>query len=123
MVLMPQAREQLRRQGGTVPRSFSLCAYVDVRDLAVVYRQALAVPLTGHQVAFVVADDSSCPEPLCDLLPRLLPAIGDKARGLTGHQPGVSNQRAKRLLNWQPTHSWRDDEADDQGGQLDQGGQ
>jgi hypothetical protein len=26
-------------------------------------------------------------------------------------------------LNWQPTHSWRDDEADDQGGQLDQGGQ
>jgi len=46
-------------------------------------------------------------EPLCDLYPRIMPAIGDKARNLTGSKGVYSNARAKKLLGWRPAHSWR----------------
>ena len=51
------------------------------------------------------------PEPLCEPLPRLMPALGEKARTLTGDRPGVSNERARRLLQWQPRYSWRGGES------------
>lgn len=60
-------------------------------------------------ILFVVADDSTVAEPLCDLYPRVMPSIGDKARTLTGSKAAYSNVRAKRLLGWQPIHSWRRD--------------
>ena len=65
-------------------------------------------PLPGCIVMFVVADDSTVAEPLCDLLPRLNPAIGDRAKALTGTQGVFSNARAKEVLEWKPTHSWRE---------------
>jgi hypothetical protein len=55
----------------------------------------------------VVADDSIVAEPLCDLLPRLRPSIGDKARALTGTKAANANARAKALLGWRPQFSWR----------------
>ena len=56
---------------------------------------------------FVVADDSTVAEPLCDLLPRLNPAVGERASGLTGTQSVFTNARAKEILGWKPRHSWR----------------
>jgi len=46
-------------------------------------------------------------EPLCDLYPRVMPSIGDKARNLTGSKGSYANARAKKLLGWRPVHSWR----------------
>jgi nucleoside-diphosphate-sugar epimerase len=106
-VLFPEDRAQLYRDGGFLPASFNLCAYSDVRDLAVAFRQALEAPGLGHEVAFVVNDDSLCPEPLCDVLPRVMPTLGDLASGLTGDKPGVSNARVKQLLGWKPRFTWR----------------
>jgi hypothetical protein len=63
--------------------------------------------ISGGTVLFVVADDSTVAEPLCDLYPRLMPGIGDKARGLTAGKAVYSNALAKKLLGWQPVHSWR----------------
>jgi hypothetical protein len=37
----------------------------------------------------------------------LLPAIGDKAAGLTGARAPVSVERFKTLLGWVPRYSWR----------------
>ena len=56
---------------------------------------------------FVVSDDSTIAEPLCDLYPRVMPSIGDKACSLTGSKGSYSNSRAKKFLGWQPIHSWR----------------
>ena len=105
--VFPEDSARLRQQGGIVPTSFNLCAYSDVQDLAVAFRQALEVPGLKHEVMLVVNDDSICPEPLCEVLPRLMSGLGDMAKGLTGDKPAVSNQRAKRLLGWQPQRSWR----------------
>ena len=106
-IVVPEEMEALRRTNGRPPDGFRLCSYVDVRDLAEAFRLAVERPVEGHHVLFVNADDSRVAEPLCNLLPRLLPALGDMARGLTGSRPAVSNARAKALLGWQPRRSWR----------------
>lgn len=105
--VFPEDLPQLRQEGGIMPTSFNLCAYSEVRDLAVAFHKALEAPGLRHEVALVVNDDSICREPLCDVLPRLMPGLGDMAKDLNGDKPGVSNQRAKRLLGWQPQRSWR----------------
>lgn len=106
-VMTPDVSNELRTQGGRIPERFDLFAYIDVRDLATAYRQAVEQPGLRHEVFFVVADDSVAKEPLCDLLPRLMPGLGDMAKGLTGVKCGVSNKKVKRMLQWQPRHSWR----------------
>jgi nucleoside-diphosphate-sugar epimerase len=106
-VLFPDGAEQLREQGGTRPKKFDLCGYIDARDLAGAYRRAVELPDLGASVFFVAADDSTAAEPLCEILPRLMPVLGDMAKTLTGDRPGVTNERAKRSLQWQPRYSWR----------------
>ena len=106
-VVMPEALDEIRRTGGREPEGWREYSYIDVRDLAVAFRLAVERPLPGGTVMFVVADDSTVAEPLCDLLPRLKPAIGDRARGLTGTRGVFTNDRAKDLLGWKPLHTWR----------------
>jgi nucleoside-diphosphate-sugar epimerase len=106
-VVSPEQLEELQREGGRTPDRFALYNYIDVRDVAEAFRLAVERPLSGHTCLFTCADDSSVAEPLCDLLPRLLPELGNMARNLTGTRPSVSNARAKELLGWRPTRSWR----------------
>jgi nucleoside-diphosphate-sugar epimerase len=106
-VLSPERMSELRRLGGREPRRFTLYSYVDVRDLAEAYRKAAECPIDGHCVLFTVADDSSVAEPLATLLSRMMPAIGDMAKELTGSRAAIKNYKAKRVLDWQPLESWR----------------
>ncbi len=106
-VMTPEVSDDLRLQGGRNPKKFDLCAYTDVRDLASAYRLAVEIPGLRHEVFFIVGDDSVAKEPLCDVLPRLIPGLGDLAKNLTGIKSGVSNQKAKRMLQWHPRHPWR----------------
>ena len=106
-VLFPADRKQLYEDGGIHPTAFNLCAYSDVRDLAIAFRLALVAPGITHEAMFVVNDDSLCTEPLSEILPRVTPGLGDLASALTGMKSAVSNERAKRLLDWEPRYTWR----------------
>ena len=106
-VVTAEELEKIKKDGGRKPTGFYAYSYIDVRDLAVAFRLAVERPLPSGTVLFVVADDSTVAEPLCDLYPRIMPAIGDKARYLTGSKGAYSNARAKKLLGWRPVHSWR----------------
>lgn len=106
-IVIPDVLDRLRADGGRKLERFTLASYVDVRDLAEAYRLALDVGLSGFEVLFVVADDSSISEPLSTFMPRMLPEIGDLARELVGSRPSVSNARARRLLGWAPARTWR----------------
>jgi nucleoside-diphosphate-sugar epimerase len=106
-VLMPEQLEQLRQNGGAPASELNTYSYVDVRDLAVAYRRAVELPLEGHHAIFVVADDPRVAEPLADLLPRLHPPIGDRARDLTGARGAIDTVRAREMLGWEPRHRWR----------------
>ena len=106
-VVSPDELEQLKKDGGRQPTGFQAYSYIDARDLAVAFRLAVERSIPSGAILFVVADDSTVAEPLCDLYPRVMPDIGDKARGLTGGKGAYSNALAKKLLGWQPVHSWR----------------
>ncbi len=86
---------------------YSHLAYVDARDQAVAARRALEFDTTSYVTAYLAADDSRVAEPLCDLLPRLHPPIGDRAAPLVGAQSAISNHHAAAVLGWRPQHSWR----------------
>ncbi len=98
---------QLWQHGGKRHGRWIHYAYLDVRDAAAAARRALEIAAPGHTVLYLAADDSCAPAPLAELLPRLRPAIGEKAAGLVGTQSAISNARAKSLLGWQPVHTWR----------------
>jgi nucleoside-diphosphate-sugar epimerase len=100
-------RDHVRRSDRWIE---SLFAYVDVRDLAVAFRLAVEAPanVIQDEVFNVVADDSLATEPLAELLPRLDPALGAMAAGLTGRQSMVSAARIRAVLGWQPAYSWQD---------------
>jgi nucleoside-diphosphate-sugar epimerase len=106
-VVAPQELEEMKKSGGRKASGFYAYSYVDARDLAVAFRLALERPLAGGTILFVVADDSTIAEPLCQYYPRIKPMIGDKASALTGSRGVYSNARAKDLLGWKPLHSWR----------------
>ena len=109
-VLLPEVSAQIRKRGGVRLSRFQHLAYIDVRDLATAYRQAVEVPNLRHEVMFVVADDTLAGEPLCELFPRLMPSLGEMARSLTGTRSALTNQKAKQKLQWQPRYSWRNPE-------------
>jgi nucleoside-diphosphate-sugar epimerase len=106
-VVSPDELEQMKKDGGRQPTGFHAYSYIDARDLAVAFRLAVERSITSGSIFFVVADDSTVTEPLCELYPRVMPSIGDKARRLTGSQGAYSNSAAKESLGWQPVHSWR----------------
>jgi nucleoside-diphosphate-sugar epimerase len=106
-IASPEELEQLAKSGGRTPSRFALYHYVDARDLAEACRLAVERPLHGSHTVYVGSGESTVAEPLSSLLPRLLPALGDKARALQGIRAAVSIERAKQLLGWEPKHSWR----------------
>jgi UDP-glucose 4-epimerase len=82
--------------------------YCDVRDLAAGFRLALEDRALGNETFFITADEPLAHEPLSELLPRYFPGTEEMARGLTGTSPAVVSTKAKRLLGYQPRHSWRE---------------
>ena len=106
-VVSPEEMRSLHETGGVTPTRFGLFHYVDARDLAEAFRSAIETPLTGCHVLFTGSGESTVDEPLCTLYPRLMPALGDTARGLTGVRSSVSNDRARKILGWTLKRSWR----------------
>lgn len=109
-IVSPEELDGLRKSGGQTPARFALYHYIDVRDVATACRAAIERPLPGGTVLYVGSGESTVAEPLATLFPRLMPAIGDKAKALTGIQGPVSIARAKAVLGWTPRHSWRNSE-------------
>lgn len=109
LVTFPGGYTDLRRRIEEGQRTWggALFTYVDARDLATAFGAALERRDVHHDVFNVAADDSLATEPLRDLLPRLDSRLADVARPLSGTRPMVSNAKIKRVLGWQPRHSWR----------------
>jgi nucleoside-diphosphate-sugar epimerase len=106
-VVSPEELQQMKEDLGRQPTGFHAYSYIDARDLAVAFRLALERSVPSGTILFVVADDSTVQEPLCELYPRLMSGIGDRAVGLTSSKGAYSNLRAKKLLGWEPVYSWR----------------
>jgi UDP-glucose 4-epimerase len=88
--------------------SASLWAYIDVYDLADALRLAAESDLDTHEVFYIASPDNLGNRPLGELLRH---HHGDEIelRELAHPDaPGLSIEKAKRLLKYDPQRSWRD---------------
>lgn len=89
-------------------KAWNLWSYVDVRDVAFAVASAVEVELEGSVRVLISAADTVSPTPTEELVRA---AFGDAlaaGAGLQGHAAAFSIDHAKRLLGYEPRHSWRD---------------
>ena len=88
--------------------SANFYSYIDVYDLADAIRLAVESDVDGHEVMFVASPDNATGRPLADLVRA---AHGDaiEIRPLPRDDAsGTGIAKARRVLGWEPTRSWRD---------------
>lgn len=87
----------------------ALFNYVDARDVTDFLVTALKniERVENGSVFFVGAKDALARRPLAELIPEHFPHLAHLAGDLTGDRPAFSVQKAKDVLGWEPTRSWR----------------
>ena len=91
-------------------RKWNLWAYVDARDGAQAVRRALELEATGMDVFIVANADTVMSRPNDELIAGLFPDVPLK-RPVAEHETLLSIDKARRVLGYEPRHSWRDEPA------------
>jgi len=89
-------------------RKTILWSYIDTRDAATAYRLAIETDGLGSVALNIGADETSMDIDSKQLMEICYPAVKDFRKDLSGFAPLLNNEKAKKLLNWQPVHKWRD---------------
>jgi nucleoside-diphosphate-sugar epimerase len=88
-------------------RKWNLWGYIDARDGAQATRLALEHDGTGTEVFVIANADTVMSTPSADLMAQVYPGV--ELRGdLSGNQTLLGIDKARRVLGYEPTHSWRD---------------
>ncbi len=108
-VIAPEAYERFPQFiHDPAQRDRILWSYIDTRDAAEACRLAIEAEGLGSIALNLTADDTSMAIPSRELMAERFPEVNDFRRPLEGYETLLSNEKAKRLLNWQPEHVWRD---------------
>jgi nucleoside-diphosphate-sugar epimerase len=86
---------------------WNLWSYVDVRDAVRACRLALEAPVAGAEACVVAAADTTMDRPTRELLERWAPGLRPAA-DLAEHGSLLSSARARRVIGYEPAHSWRE---------------
>lgn len=87
-------------------RKTILWSYIDTRDAASAYRLAVETDGLGSVALNIISDDTSMDIESKQLMESTFPDV-EIRKELVGFESLVSNEKAKKLLNWQPVHKWR----------------
>jgi len=88
-------------------RAWNLWGYVDSRDVAQATRRGITTDLEGAPAFLVAAADTCMTRPSRDLMAEVYPGV--PLRGdLASHETLLSIERARSVLGYEPSHSWRD---------------
>lgn len=86
---------------------WNLWAYVDARDVAQSCRLALTAEISGAEAFIIAAADTVMDTPNSQLMATYYPGV--PLRKETGeHDTLLSIDKARRMLGYNPEHSWRD---------------
>jgi nucleoside-diphosphate-sugar epimerase len=88
-------------------RKWNAWGYIDARDGAQSVRKALEADLTGYDVFIVANADTCMTTPSAELAAAVFPDVPLK-RPVSGTETLLSIDKARRVLGYEPTHSWRD---------------
>lgn len=94
-------------QADPLLRKWNLWGYIDARDAAQAVRLALESDLTGAEVFVIANADTVMDTPNDDLLDAVFPGV-ERTRDITAAETLLSIGKARRVLGFQPQHSWRD---------------
>ncbi|HSN06391.1 MAG TPA: NAD(P)-dependent oxidoreductase [Candidatus Angelobacter sp.] len=88
-------------------RKWNLWGYIDARDGAQAVRRALELDATGYDVFIVANADTCMTTPSADLLADVFPDV-PRTRPVSGNETLLSIDKARRVLGYEPQHSWRE---------------
>ena len=89
-------------------RKWNLWGYIDARDGAQAVRKALEFTTPGLEIFIIANADTVMNRPSADLVAEVFPDV-PVTRELSGTQTLLSIDKARKLLGYEPEHSWRDD--------------
>jgi UDP-glucose 4-epimerase len=89
-------------------RKWNLWGYIDARDGAQAIRRALEWDTTGFDRFIIAAADTVMSRPNAELVAEVFPGVPLK-RDLGVNDTLLSIDKARRVLGYAPTHSWRDE--------------
>jgi nucleoside-diphosphate-sugar epimerase len=90
------------------PRSriWNLWGYIDARDGATATRLALESDLKGFEAFVIASPDTVLERPTAELVAEYFPDVPVR-RPLVGNETLLGIDKARRVLAWDPQHSWR----------------
>ncbi len=88
-------------------RSWNLFGYVDVRDCALACRLALESDVQGADTMIIAAADTIIDRPSRELAEEIFPGLEFRSE-VEGTNTLLSIEKARRVLNYQPQHIWKD---------------
>ncbi len=89
-------------------RKWNLWGYIDSRDAAQAIRKALENPAKGFDVFIIANADTVMSRPNMELLEECFPGIPIKKK-FEPNETLLSIDKARRLLGYEPLHSWRNE--------------
>jgi nucleoside-diphosphate-sugar epimerase len=88
-------------------RQWNVWGYIDARDGAQAVRLALTADLRGREIFVIANADTVMSRSSSDLAAQVFPDL-EVRKELTEHETLLSIDKARRLLGFDPQHSWRD---------------
>jgi nucleoside-diphosphate-sugar epimerase len=88
-------------------RSWNLWGYIDARDGAQAVERALARNTPGFEAFIIAASDTVMSRSSSGLAAEVFPTVAVRTE-LGQHETLLSIDKARRLLGFEPEHSWRD---------------
>ncbi|TDD96371.1 NAD-dependent epimerase/dehydratase family protein [Jiangella asiatica] len=93
-------------QGDATARKWNLWGYIDARDAAQAIRLSLESSLTGAHVFVIAGVDTVMDRPNGELLDEVFPDV-PRRRDIEHHETLLGIEKARRVLGYEPRHSWR----------------
>jgi UDP-glucose 4-epimerase len=88
-------------------RKWNLWGYIDARDGAHAVQRALEVAPAGFDQFIIASPDTVMSRPNAELVAEVFPDV-PLTREVGDHETLLSIDKARRLLGYDPQHSWRD---------------
>ena len=88
-------------------RKWNLWGYIDARDGAQAVQRALEVAAPGFDRFIIAAADTVMSRPNAELIAEVFPGV-PVTREVGEHETLLSIDKARRVLGFDPQHSWRD---------------
>ncbi|MEF8853314.1 MAG: NAD(P)-dependent oxidoreductase [Haloarculaceae archaeon] len=87
----------------------NLWSYIDIRDVVDMVEAALDADVGGHEIYNAFAADNFLGVPTAEAIEAGYGSLPGEC-DLEGDESGFSTAKARDLLDWEPTHSWKEAE-------------